>query len=482
MKGETAREISFAASACSGSEPASRVQRIPYAWLCCLALVALIFRWLPLLLEPGLGWTAANNSEAYLDLMEGYRHGCGFAAWTATGCAAPETSRTPGYPLLLAALPSVRSAVAMQAVLWSALCLAVGIFASRRWGAGAGIIACLLLALDVSSFVYSNKIMTEVPFTFLLTAAVMAELRALEAARSDRGAGALMLLAGLLFACAIAVRPIAQMVVPLAALFAIFVWRGNWGWRLGMGLLLVALPVVLVAGWRYRNRTQAGIDTFSTVGAFNLYNFRAAGTIAYATGQSLQTVWRSWDKVPVESYSRRALAIIRRHPFAFAYMTGWSFVYVALVPDRWPLARVLSLEKQPKVQDPGSLRIDGAVEGVVNSPLRTLASIYRDELDSSPLFTALIIAQLAMTVVVWSGAACAVISELRRYPAWDARLLFMVAAALWLLLLAAGPEGTDRFRIPALPFLAIVSGLGWCRVWGRYFAHPANLSLRRKAA
>ena len=32
------------------------------------------------------------------------------------------------------------------------------------------------------------------------------------------------------------------------------------------------------------------------------------------------------------------------------------------------------------------------------------------------------------------------------------------------MLLAAGPEGTARLRIPPLPFLAIIAGIGWTRI------------------
>jgi 4-amino-4-deoxy-L-arabinose transferase-like glycosyltransferase len=457
--------MDFAGSANVSSDTAVQKKSGLYLPLVGIALAALLIRLLPLMLESGSAWTTANNSEAYTDLAEGFQHGCGFAAWTGTKCASPEVSRTPGYPLLLALLPSTRAAVAVQALLWSALCLAIGVFAARRWGASAGIIACLLLALDLPSFVYSNKIMTEVPFSFLFAAAVLAELKVMECSRFDRKLIGLVLLSGLLFACATAVRPIAQMVVPLALLFALLMWRGDWRQKLAVGLLLVLFPVLLIGGWKYRNWKETGISAFSTVSAFNLYNFRAAGTVAYATGRSLQTVWRSWDQSHPESFARRGFEIIRQHPMAFAAMTSRTFVYLALVPDRGPLARVLGIEQGQKVEDPGSIRIDGALDGAARSPLHTAALIYRNELDSSSAFAALIILQLAMTALVWMGAVYAAVSEVRSRPAWDVRILFMLVMALWLLFLASGPEATDRFRIPAMPLLAMVSAIGWYRAW-----------------
>src|SRR6185369_5959126 len=93
-----------------------------YFVLSCIACLALLIRLLPLLLQSRTDWMTANNSNVYLDLVQGLRHDCGFAAWTGGKCAAAETSRTPGYPLFLAIFPSAGGAIAAQAVLWSGLC------------------------------------------------------------------------------------------------------------------------------------------------------------------------------------------------------------------------------------------------------------------------------------------------------------------------------------------------------------------------
>lgn len=57
------------------------------------------------------------DSGRYIELEQGLRHGCGFARWTNGACgAAVETFRTPGYPLFLAAMPNLRTAVAIQGI------------------------------------------------------------------------------------------------------------------------------------------------------------------------------------------------------------------------------------------------------------------------------------------------------------------------------------------------------------------------------
>jgi hypothetical protein len=37
----------------------------------------------------------------------------------------------------------------------------------------------------------------------------------------------------------------------------------------------------------------------------------------------------------------------------------------------------------------------------------------------------------------------------------------MVLIAIVMLIVAAGPEATARFRVPAMPFLAMAAGIGW---------------------
>src|ERR1700752_2234621 len=105
-----------------------RIRRPPYSSLsadrnarghrilCSLALVALALRLAPLL-RPGSEWAMANvDSPRYVELAEGIRAGCGFARLIDGRCGPPEVLRTPGYPLMLAVVPSLRAVVAMQAL------------------------------------------------------------------------------------------------------------------------------------------------------------------------------------------------------------------------------------------------------------------------------------------------------------------------------------------------------------------------------
>jgi hypothetical protein len=141
-----------------------------------LGILALALRCAPLL-RNGDTWTMSNvDSPRYVELAEGLRSGCGFARLVDGHCDGPEVFRTPGYPLFLTLIPSLRAVVAVQAVIGAALCVLVGFFVSLYWGTRAGAIAELLLALDMPTIVQGSQIMSDVLFQALLAVAVILQL------------------------------------------------------------------------------------------------------------------------------------------------------------------------------------------------------------------------------------------------------------------------------------------------------------------
>ena len=82
--------------------------------LLALAMLGLALRLGPLLRA---GVLMDPDSTRYIELAQGLNHGCGFARWANGACATVEVFRTPGYPLILAAVGNLRAVVAIQAIL-----------------------------------------------------------------------------------------------------------------------------------------------------------------------------------------------------------------------------------------------------------------------------------------------------------------------------------------------------------------------------
>jgi 4-amino-4-deoxy-L-arabinose transferase-like glycosyltransferase len=169
--------------------------------------------------------------------------------------------REPGYPLLVAAIyrlsgSNIEAVVAVQAVMLGLAAGFTAVLGARLFGFWPGMIGGALFGLNSEAAHYAHWLLTEVPFTMLLIAAILLALRA---QASQRGRD--FLLCGIGFGLAALVRVIAaSLVVPLGlVLFLTSQQAIGRRWR-DVALLLVGF-VVVVAPWAGRN-----LDNFGHLG------------------------------------------------------------------------------------------------------------------------------------------------------------------------------------------------------------------------
>jgi 4-amino-4-deoxy-L-arabinose transferase-like glycosyltransferase len=411
----------------------------PYAGLCAIAVFALLLRLGSIVPLGGTGrWMDPNtDSLGYVALANGIRHGCGFAPMDKGKCLAPEVNRTPGYPLFLAALPSIESALIAQATLAAAVVFVIGVFVSRRWGSGAALVTSLVAAVDVPSIVYGSEVMTETLFMAAFTFAVLAELSAMHPRCGDTKRLGFLGLASLLFGYAIFVRPIGLVAVPAAAMIPLLAMRAGWLKRIAFFVTVVAVSLVVVAGWSLRNRALTGTAAFSTIGSRNFFYYRAGGTLAYAQGIGWEAELHKLNVPAFANLNGSALRIIMAHPMA-SEMTAWSLLYLCVVPDRGPLSHLLGVQRSFLVEDPGSMRVKSALERMGEAPGAAIRSIFRAEFDSSMTLALLITFQLATAAFLWTGVALA-LRHWGRGAYEDTCLVSLAGSAFVLLIIASGP-------------------------------------------
>lgn len=273
-----------------------------------------------------------------------------------------------------------------------------------------------------------------------------------------------MLLSSLLFGSAILVRPIGQFAVVAPSMIPLAFAGVPWRKRIGLVALVVSIPAIVVAGWSLRNYRLSGVASLSTIGAINFFYYRAGGTLAYASHveweEELQKLTPPDRRA---SLTKQAIKIIAHHPEAFAEMTTWSFLYLCFVPDRTPLSHLLGVQQSFPLDEPGSMRAREALDALYISPSKALRSIYRSEFYSSATLLGLTIFQILWLLALWIGVIVGLrFIEHRSYEGLCA--MFCTATAFGLILLASGPEAVARFRIPAVPFLAVLGGIGWSRL------------------
>ena len=408
--------------------------------LALVVLLAFILRsmWL---VRSGSDWAVGADSHLYLALTRGLNAGCGFAPYVER-CGAPELMRTPGYPIFLVPLLAhLRLAILIQAALGALVCLIVADFAGRRAGPIAGILAALIVAVDVPTILNSKELITEALFQAVLTPAIFAALEGNP------------FLAGASLGMAAMIRPVAEVLVPLVAMpfVAKRSWRG--------AVAALSVPILIIAAWAVRNDRVSGVFTVTVEGPMNLYMYTAPAVVAHH------------DRVPLEnlklSFARDAVALLparqTRGDAQFEQLYGSDPAISALEADPALSSFMLSRSVAVILAHPGDFAII-TLEGFIKLAFEPyeLQTGWQGLITNPRAFAAIKLAatafQCIMLAVIWIG----VFRTLWRRPRdWDQWIL--LSAALMLLLPPSiYADGISiRYRSPAIPFLAVLAGIGW---------------------
>ena len=365
----------------------------------------------------------------------------------------PDTVRTPGYPLYLAAFLvtplGIDGAVAMQRLMWILMVAAVAWWTFGASGSNtAGVTAGLITAIDLPSVQAAGSVLTETLAAIVVAAAVWQAYRAAVLRSTLSGA-----IAGLLAGVAALVRPVA-ILVGAAIAIAILI-AGPRGWRGRLAAVIVIASLVIPAAWTVRNYARTGVVTFSSISSINLLQYRAAGTLAIrdpggvdANIQRRQAELeaaacrvvearfaRACDEVPITLratvYSGLAMPIILGDPAATAQQAARAFVMIMFG---------------------GGANMLSAWTGISEASARLLAFAY-----TVPLF------MLAVAgAIYW-----------RRIDRLAAALMIVTIACL--VGLSLGVEAYSRFRVPFLPLYALLAGGGAATLADRAFRRRPSI-------
>jgi len=340
--------------------------------------------------------------------------------------------RTPGYPLFAAAVlkvaSSVRALIFVQLVLSVAtvwLCHRLG---TRLMGPAAGEVAALILSLDPVSAIYANQLQPETLFTALVVGGVLTWVSAL-----DTNAPPAAALSGLLLGLAVLTRPIG------AYLALVLLAWGLRRLRIRVALAFLAPLTILVGGWIVRNDRATGVPMLTTIQGINLLEYRAAGALASESGIDVDEARRTlrvalWSRLP---------------PHANAAEVSRVRTHLAL--------EVMSAHPRGVVAG----FLDGAWRLLTGSGLTALSRLLGDDdpesLDAGWKRTTA--AALAFELAVVYGCASWGLLVLTRMGRWTTGALLLGVIG-YFVLISAGPEANTRFRFPAMPFIALLAGIG----------------------
>jgi 4-amino-4-deoxy-L-arabinose transferase-like glycosyltransferase len=404
----------------------------------------------------------------------------------------PEINRTPGYPLLVAGawrLLGERPWVPpiLGALLSAGTALVAARLATRLFGGRAGVAAAVLVSCEPGTFLRSLDVLSDSPFTLALTLFVSA------LAGYAGGDGTSPARAGFWLALATLVRPLSYYLLPLGALFVLFVFRRRGrSFRAASGAAAVFLlpALLLVGGWEARNLVRANAFTLSPIASSELLFYRAAPVLARAEGVSVPEMqerlgnrerWyrsgggtereifgeaRYRDLFPATSrlslvelnarWRRQAIAILAAHPVLTAAMAAKGAALLLLTPS----SLILSLQYGLFVPD------------------ATLVALYEDQhvgafalrlAHAGPLLFAVSAGLVALLATLWGAASRGLWLARREAPA--PVHVALLGTFLYVLVVSAGFESSDdRYRLPLVPIACVYAA----RVFAGSSAARAN--------
>ena len=395
--------------------------------------------------------------------------------------ATPEVVRTPGYPLIAAALFRV---FGEKVIFLSLFGLAVStgsiIVILTRFQAALGLrasaLAAILLALDPGSFCRSLEVLSETTFAFLLVVGLSF------LAKPDRQArlpGAAVGGAGLCFSLATLVRPILAWFLPIAVL--IFWWnerprRRRWPSIATFAVLALAPPFL----WMVRNERLGGRLVLTPVVGHQLLHRRAAAVLALTEKRPLAAVQEELgireaffrfrgpsaeqDLFGTAGYrathpetrdlsiweldrlwAMEASGIFRRHPLATAWVIVRSSILVVAIPPS------LLLSDRYGLVNPS----DALTSAWENQDWLALLRIGLREEPALALVSVFLFLALALQALLACRGAVLLAGRRTLFG------LLCVTACGYLILASASTDASDdRYRVAVAPLLAALCAVG----------------------
>jgi 4-amino-4-deoxy-L-arabinose transferase-like glycosyltransferase len=204
----------------------------------------------------------------------------------------PTAIRPPLYPAAVAGIYRLFGVDNFQAVrLCQAVLSLVTVVILYRLGASAfgqrtGLWLAGLYCFYPSMLGLNNLLLTEVLFTFFLSAFCLTLLTALR-----RGSVPLLLLAGVLLALSALTRSVMWLFPAVLVPFLLFAWEGGWRRRILAAAAVVVAFLTTVAPWAVRNtRLEQTLVVIDTMGGRNFM----MGNYRYTP------LYRSWDAIALQ--------------------------------------------------------------------------------------------------------------------------------------------------------------------------------------
>lgn len=420
-------------------------------FLSALIFIHLLFYVLALI----IGGTHIADSYDYLYQAENLRNTGSFYAWNLDEPIKPDyfTKRTPGYAVFLYFFHSIEWLVLllqnlMSIVLWwmvYKLLLAFQLDKNK-----AGWLVLLVLLFQSNTLIYTNSILAETSFQFLLFLGFYCLYRDLKYQEFWN-----WLVAGFCFTIALLLKPVLLFFwIPFLAYALV---RASQRRRLQLVWPVFLLPLTVLL-WSTHNQNTTGWTHFTSISAVNLkdYNTRLMLESLYGTDSAdvvIGEINRTAAFIPDYGHRSRFIidtckSILKANKMAYAKVHVKGMVAMMLDPGRFDYVQFFKL--------------DAGDEGLMYKLARGDISGMWDTMKVQSPFTVFffilnLLGSVALLILALSG--------LRVFPKQKMLVVLLVGliAYFWVL---TGPVGTARYKSTILPYMVILAGMGIVRAKG----------------
>jgi 4-amino-4-deoxy-L-arabinose transferase-like glycosyltransferase len=404
--------------------------------------------------------------------------------WLKTGLfvnhGLPELYRTPGYPLFL--IPGILLGhIEIVTIVLQIAISTLGIFLLYKTIKGLDIFekparwAAFLYACEPVTILYTNKLLTETLFTFTVLLFCLVLVHYFH----HRQIIWILLSSGIM-AAAVYVRP-AGYFLPIFLTFIIllldrFIYRKTTANRTPMSHLFVflALSMGLIGLWQWRNFSETGYSGFSTVDGKTIYFFHGASVEAANRKIPLHDLqdqmgyrdpnvyWqlhpeqKSWTEAQINRYmTDEGIKMILSNLPRFSIIYALGLGRTLLDPSANEYLRLFNAYSLP-----------GGVLGVGLD--RGFSSQIRIILDIFKTYPTIFLTNLLLGLIIILYYLLALIASIQRSTWHNKSLVCFLSLGFYLLIVAGGGIGADRFRVPIMPILCILAGSGLWKIIESY--------------
>jgi 4-amino-4-deoxy-L-arabinose transferase-like glycosyltransferase len=423
-------------------------------WILLLALVVRLVYFLVIAITNPDGFYV-YDSYGYWQLAENLRTS-GVFSQSFSAPLQPDYYRTPLYPLFILFAEIIQIDTLPVITLQILLSLATVYYTYQLaqlllQNKSIAVIAALIMALDIPSIVFSNLIMTETLFSTLLISGVFYFVKYTKTSSIKN-----LIVSSVFIGLALLCRPIGIFLPFFFALFTIvFFWHQK-GKAILHSVLSLAVVLLTISPWLIRNKLEFNRYFLSVISAHNFQNFQAAViyaevleipindarcTLRWKTFQEFEGDANTQPYEYAKHIQKDAFSILFEYPKILLRNHAEQLLHFFIKPTRNYIDVQLGYVKN-------------TYDGITKKP----SMINHLLTKSSKLTIGLVGCQLIVLALIYVSSLFSIITFKKNKMV--VCFLFFILLILCFANLTIPNVTEARFRIPVMPFIAILSASG----------------------